>query len=185
MMLLAIDPSVISLGYAVFDADESSYIEYPQAPGFHTSSLVCFGTVKKKTGTFPLEERIGAIIGGLERELQKTPDVPALPFLGRRDVVIIEKPQLWGAYKSVASAQSGALLSLHILVGALFWHFNKRLFETHLIPVSTWKGQLPKEVTKKRMEAKYKVKFATDDESDAVGLGTYYIEEVLRKEQNK
>jgi len=132
--------------------------------------------VKRETRELPLEKRIEIIIAGLEKDLQ------GLPYVyPKRDVAVIEQPQLWGAYKSVASAQSGALLSLHILVGALFWYCNKNFFRTKLIPVSVWKGQLPKRVTKKRMETKYDVKFATDDESDACGLGDYYLTKIEGK----
>lgn len=90
--------------------------------------------------------------------------------------LIIEQPELWGAYKSVASAHSGSLLGLYLLTGALFgWAIGKNNIP-RLIPVSEWKGQLPKEIIAKRMIAKYHVTFATDHESDAVGLGDYFCQ---------
>jgi len=132
--------------------------------------LLDFGTVKCKTAHLPIETRINTTIMGLEDVVRD---------LDTESTVVIEKPQLWGAYKSVASMHSGDLLGLHLLVGALYWWAANR-FESHrvyLIPVSEWKGQLPKEVTQKRMEKKYGVKFLTDDESDACGLGDYYLTE--------
>jgi len=153
--LLSIDPSIRSLGFAVFINDE----------------LTASGTVKRKlVRGESLENRIQAIIEGLEEELRKK-KIPSI----RLDAVVIEKPQLWGAFKSVASMHSGSLLGLHILVGALFWWGIEKFFESYLIPVSEWKGQLPKTETRKRMEALYGKKFDTNDESDAVGLGTYFI----------
>jgi len=159
-MVLSIDPSVLSLGYACFEGGK----------------LITFGTVKKKNGKLPLEARIINIIEGLEEELT----LLNLP-ISKCEACVIEKPQLWGAFKSVASMHSGALLSLHILVGALFWWGQTRFFKAYLIPVSEWKGQLSKEITTKRMEQKYGVKFKTNDESDAVGLGSYYIEKRLNR----
>lgn len=130
--------------------------------------LLYYGTVKCKTAHLPSETRMNTTITGLEN---------AVCNLDKESTVVIEKPQLWGAYKSVASMHSGDLLGLHLLVGALYWWAVER-FESHrvyLIPVSEWKGQLPKKITQKRMEKRYGVKFSTDDEADACGLGTHYL----------
>ncbi len=164
-MLLAIDPSIMSLGWAVFIPCADAH-----------PHLVSFGTVKRETGGLPLEQRIDVIIEGLEEA------ITSLTFpISKCEAVIIEKPQLWGAFKSVASMHSGALLALHILVGALYWWGKTRFFKAHLVPVSEWKGQLSKEITQRRMEAKYSVKFKTDDESDAVGIGDHYITKGAKK----
>ncbi len=157
--VLAIDPSIMNLGWAILNTP-------PERP-----QLLDYGTVICETAKLPLETRMNTTIMGLEDAIRH--------HLDSIDIVVIEKPQLWGAYKSMASMASGALLCLHILTGALYW-WAANLFESHntfLVPVSEWKGQLPKEVTQKRMEKRYNVKFATDDESDACGLGTYAITE--------
>ncbi len=156
-MILAIDPSVRNLGWAVLGPPN----ENPQ--------LIEFGTVKCDTVGLPDETRMNTVIAGLEDAARE--------YLLELTHIVIEKPQLWGAYKSVASMHSGDLLGLHILTGALYWWASTivQSHNTFLIPVSTWKGQLPKTVTQKRMESRYGVKFATDDESDACGLGTHYL----------
>ncbi len=156
--ILAIDPSIESLGWAVLQ---------PTTPRILIcSQLAEFGTVKRDTRGQPATDRVNSIIEGLEK---------ATIHLDSAHIVVIEQPQLWGAYKSTASLHSGALLGLHILVGALYWWAHSRFERAHLIPVTEWKGQLPKKVTQQRMEQKYNVKFRTDDESDAVGLGDYFI----------
>lgn len=154
--VLAIDPSINSLGWAILE------------PPNDEPSLLDFGTVICHTVRLPVETRMNTTIAGLE---------DAVRDLDRESTVVIEKPELWGAYKSVASMHSGDLLGLYLLVGALYWWAANR-FESHkvfLIPVSTWKGQLPKTVTQKRMEKRYDVKFTTDDEADACGLGTHFL----------
>ncbi len=139
-------------------------------PSWYTTVIVPqlleFGTVKRETQGQTPEQRMDSVIEGLEYAPSE------LDHLG---IAVIEKPQLWGAYKSTASLHSGALLGLHILTGALYWWAQSHFERAYLIPVTEWKGQLPKRVTQQRMEQKYKVKFRTDDESDAVGLGDYFI----------
>jgi hypothetical protein len=166
-MILAIDPSIENLGWAMLKV-------LPIAKGQNEAELIDFDTVICHTGGLEIEERIEKMIHALENDLHTTSTVdPNILF--DEGTVVIEKPQLWGAFKSVASMHSGALLSLHILTGALFWWGQEHFLQTMLIPVSTWKGQLPKRVTQKRMETKYNVEFKTDDEADAVGIGTFYI----------
>lgn len=159
-MILAIDPSIANLGWAI--------LTYEPGTDAHPR-IECSGTVKRKTSNLSPEHRINSILEGLEDEI--------VNWFCRatNGTIVIEQPQLWGSYKSTASLHSGALLGLHILTGALYWWGTTHVKEVHLIPVTEWKGQLPKSVTRKRMEKKYDVKFETFDESDAVGLGDYFI----------
>ena len=154
MRLIAIDPSINTLGIATFDNE----------------TLLKFATIKSNLGKDSTdEERIRWMLWLIDSWLDD-------PFW---DVVVIERPQSWGAYKSMASEKSGALLQLHILVGALFLWAEKLNYMNkctcHLVPVSTWKGQLPKDVTQAKMEAKYGVKVKYDHESDAIGLGDWWL----------
>lgn len=139
--------------------------------------LAAFGTVKRATAHLTPEQRISSIIEGLGVAIDETGHKGAIVM------VVIEQPQLWGSYQSTASLHSGALLGLHILTGALYWWATTQFKEAWLIPVTEWKGQLPKSVTQKRMEAKYNVKFNTNDESDACGLANYYISTLERTKQ--
>lgn len=159
-MILAIDPSIMNLGWALLSPTASV-----------GPRLIAYGTVVRKTGELSPESRINSIIWGLNSAIGETGHERDI------DVVVIEQPQLWGSYKSAASLHQGALLGLFILTGALYWWANHNFPRAHLIPVTEWKGQLPKHVTQKRMEQKYGVKFATDDESDACGLGDYWLTE--------
>lgn len=176
-MLLSIDPSIANLGWAILTHDNVDLA--PLDTDAHPQ-LVTFGTVKCSTSHLNFEARIDTIIGGLEEA------IAAAGYRLSIKQVVIEKPQLWGAYKSTASLHAGDLLGLHLLTGALYWWANSHYAEAFLIPVTEWKGQLPKKVTQKRMEKKYGVKFQTDDESDAVGLGDYWLTEgQLKTERDK
>jgi len=152
-MILAIDPSILSLGYAIFEGEK----------------LLKSGTVVEESSKESLEDRICRMIEHLQDVFKE-----GIPIC-KLETCVIEKPQLWGAYKSVASMHSGSLLGLHVLVGALYWWGSAKFQNCHLIPVSEWKGQLPKRVTKARVEKLYGIICTTDDESDAVGLGSYFI----------
>lgn len=159
MKVFAIDPSINHLGLALM------------VPG----SLLAFETIEAPT-EFKQEE----LVSRLDWMINELDDAPY--GFTESLMIAIECPEPWGAYKSMASSRSGSLQMLTLLVGAIaYWALTIVSIENvKLVKVSTWKGQLPKSVTKKRMEKKYNCKFATDHESDACGLGDY----VLTKEQN-
>lgn len=158
MRVLALDPSINHLGWALMIPGRALMYETIDAP--------------TESKFQELVYRIDWIIGELD-------DLPGQQDF---DTVAIEKPEPWGAYKSMASSRSGSLQMLTLVVGALTQWALARVGADNvkLVKVSTWKGQLPKTVTKKRMEKKYNCKFATGHESDAVGLGDY----VLTKEKD-
>lgn len=157
--ILAIDPGLISLGYAIFGKDETE-----------PCKLISFGSVKKRPGVgtdTPIEIRIQVAIEDLATQLGQYSVMNSIEC-------VIEQPQPFGAYKSLASQQSGSLIKLYFLTGALFWWAQDHFALTLLVPVSTYKGQLPKVVTNKRMQEKYGREFKTTDEADAVYLGDWY-----------
>lgn len=163
--ILALDPSILHLGWAV--------IEEASTGQFH---LYNYGTIIAPTEyrNNSLVVRISFVLTILEALYTSQPTL---------DAIVIERPEPWGSYKSLASAQSGSLQTLTLLTGALVgWALAKHSsgLLVKLIKVSQWKGQLPKEVTKKRMEKRYSVKFKTSDEADATGLGTWYLENKRR-----
>lgn len=162
MKILAIDPSINSLGWAIFETNDLAR-NIPQ--------LLTYGTVTSSIlarSKLSLEERIFIIIDLLKDAILTTEY--------RVCRVVIEQPESWGAYKSMASAKSGSLLGLHITVGALLYWAKQSIDHGAFVKVSKWKGQVPKHVTKKRMERKYHVTFKTTDECDAVGIGDWYCD---------
>lgn len=167
--VVAIDPSINSLGLAFMYQKE-----YPDAPIklMHYMTLTAPDSEKKLTDS----QRITAGLFRVQEALKE--HLPSSWKLNSECYSVIERPQSWGSYKSVASTQSGSLLILHLVVGALFWEMNvHHVSRTFLVPVSVWKGQLKKIDTIRRMKRKYHVEFQSDDESDAVGLGDWFLTE--------
>jgi len=153
MRVFAIDPSVNHLGWVVMD------------PGVSCGMYGTINTEQMKDASYT--ERIAWMIDALN-------DV-ADDF--EFDVIAMEQPETWGAYKSMASSRSGSLQVLTLLVGALmYWAITKVGVENvKLVKVSQHKGQLPKRITQRRMEKKYNCKFNTDHEADACSVGDFVL----------
>ena len=155
MNLLAIDPGINRVGVAVASLE--------------TGELIFSGCIYGPENTERIEERIAGCTGQLS-------ELCAQFTISK---VLIEPPQPFGSYKSLASQQSTSLIKLYFSTGALFWCCRQQYPATYLIPVSEYKGQLPKEVTRKRVENYYCKTFGPHDEADAVYLA--YWGTVLRK----
>lgn len=83
--------------------------------------------------------------------------------------IFIEYPSLFQTNKGIVTATSGALVKLSWLVGVL----SSITIETELIPVQSWKGQLPKEVVKQRILHYLPNVKAKSHDWDAIGIGLY------------
>lgn len=153
MNVLAIDPSINHLGWVVMTSGK----------------VLLSGTINAPNDAkhWDWVKRLDWMVNQLDTLMQ----VPV-------ETVAIECPEPWGAYKSMASDRSGAMQILTLLTGALaHWAFSIVGSEqTRLIKVSQHKGQLPKRVTQKRMEEKYKYECQTDHEADAISVGDYVLE---------
>jgi len=166
--IFAIDPSVNSCGWALFENED----------------LLKSGTIRSLNDApeHAYDDRVEWMLLQLDQVLVDTQFFVSETETGNLyRSIVIEKPCQWGAYKSTASQHSGSLQVLTLLVGAMFGHFLGYLStQVVLIPVSTWKGQLTKDITQRRMELKYLRKFKTNDEADAVGIGDYYYKNIQK-----
>lgn len=165
MGILALDPSILHLGWAAM---------YNPISG-ESTVLYQYGTIiaPPELKDKPLIERAHSMlreVSSIRRAIDNGKEMSITK-------IIIEKPEPWGSYKSLASSRSGSLEMLTIFTGILAGWGLSHLGENGVvfIKVSQWKGQLPKHVTKKRMEKKYPVTFKTTDEADAAGLGDWYL----------
>lgn len=94
--------------------------------------------------------------------------------MGYADHIFIE----WPSFQTVAAQNTGSIIKLAYFIGKLTSRCE--ILENipyTLIPVSQWKGQLPKEVTQKRAEKFFKRKGFHSHAADAVALGAYLIKE--------
>lgn len=99
---------------------------------------------------------------------------------GWLDVVAIEYPGLWaGSAVSMASAASGDLMKLSVMVGVLLGSIYAEELCTGaaiLLPSpQDWKGQLPKEGVEMRVRRALGRSWSTTHMNDAVGIGLHIL----------
>lgn len=91
---------------------------------------------------------------------------------------VIEMPETWASPKGVRASTSGSMMMLGMAVGELRRWAICRGVRAHLVRVSTWKGQLSKELMFRRLRARgfHQVHDrAGYDEADAVSLLDWWI----------
>ena len=125
---------------------------------FKKNRLVNWGTIYAQGAT--LEDKIFDILDEVR-------------FLEYADKVFIE----WPSFQNTAAKNTGSIIKLACLIGAILGRYGNGV----LIPVSTWKGSLPKEVTQLRAEKFFKVQGFKSHAADAVALGQYIIQKGLYK----
>jgi hypothetical protein len=156
---VCVDPGVTGTGVAVFPTLETKYKSVRKP-------LRTFQLIPNKH--VPEEDWIGKLLW-VEKSLYYI-----LGYLSPQlETVYIEDPELWTSAKSQASASSGDLFKLSMLVGAMIpVVYSAGFCKPRLITVKEWKGQLPKEAVDKRI-AKALGKEYKAHVSDAVGMGLY------------
>jgi hypothetical protein len=88
--------------------------------------------------------------------------------------VYIEYPAYFESAGGQMVARKGDLLKLTFLVGCIFGHFYP--VPVVLVPVHTWKGQLPKEIVKRRIKqilGETKCKSLKSHDFDSTGIGLF------------
>lgn len=190
--LIAIDPSIVKLGYAVFERRGS----YPTKSlerklgilHWGPWGLATYGTIRGKKGfKRNWERRVSFMVAELVKKVQPGP----------MDTFVIEMPSIWGgdAGRGAASRNSSAIIKLVALVfsirqwvecmlsgrkpkGGRSRRSPSRVF---LVKVAKWKGQLPKEITQARVYRRFKVDISDGggidhNTIDAIGLGAWWID---------
>ena len=165
--ILAIDPSINSLGWAALAIDKGEVADVHYGTIKADDLLKAFEpwirVITMTTSCFALLDEL------VQRVLHEYPVY----------MTAIEEPQQWGALKSTASRAAGHLLTLCELCGALLWAFQD--YNSVAIPVWKHKGQLPKRITTARMEKLYGITFVTDDEADAVWIANWAFKQTAGK----
>jgi Holliday junction resolvasome RuvABC endonuclease subunit len=160
MIVLCIDPGTKTAGWALFFSQDNS------------TRLIKSGIFKScKEGTWI--DHIDEIIAAALSE-----------FLGHNvNKVIIEQPQVFMSGKGQAASNSEAVLKLMGFVFAirsLFIHiFKLQSSAITLVPVTTWKGQIPKNISADRIKRYWNVEPKDNNEADAIGIGDWYFRKHL------
>ena len=157
-MVIAIDPSIRYLGWTAMQ------------PG----KVITYGEVEN-----PTEGSLFARTDQMLLRLTSALFNADIEIWATSHICVFEMAQPWNSYKTRMSATRGDLQNLYFFTGALWhWASNGTMFSmTVPVEVSTWKGQLPKEVVRKRMCEKYEIDLPRNGYhiSDAIGIGDWYI----------
>ena len=154
---MAIDPGLGGTGYAVFNPN---------------GALTGVGTIRVGRHD-PLTYRIRSVSILLRMHLP----VSHVPLR-----VVIECPEfMGGTAKGSAASRGGALVKLAHVTGAIVGGFSMAC-EVDLVTPGEWKGQLPKEVMRERLERtmprrdKARMQKESEHAWDAYGLGRWFLE---------
>lgn len=169
-VFMSVDPGVGGTGVAVWELDK---IGDEVAP-IHTE-VIKPGRVHAHSTTERWMKKTQAVYGMFSLFLQEWNDVGA---------VYIEQPQFFGSAGGVAA--SADVVKLSMLIGTLIGAATAKGASPVLVPVNVWKGQLPKDVTQRRVirylkkctpAGNYYVTLtqgcAPDHLYDAIGIGCY------------
>jgi len=119
---ISVDPGVSGTGYAIWS---------------RTNRIIDFGIIAPPSTIKEFEARVMNI----ERRLRNVVRTYKV------EKSYIEFPAFYQGFGGQVTARSGALVKLAFTVGILYG----ALPECHLVPVSSWKGSLPKEIVIQRI----------------------------------
>jgi len=162
--ILSIDPGTRNVGWAIFGILKNNSVVFVDSGFVHVPS-------KEETWIPRIDEICIQILNVYWHHHIQTARV------------LIELPAVFvGSHKGRAASNSGAvgkiLACVFQLKGVLSREFPS--WEIDLIPVRTWKGNLPKERTEYRIQKYWGVKGKTNDESDAIGIADWHIRKILK-----
>lgn len=130
MRILAIDPGFRSLGWACCSSSSDIIVK----------GVICRKRVKKG---FKTDWRARWVV-----LVQRVENLAVRLAV---DEIVIEEPQLFvSSRKGSAASNSGAIMKLTALVYGIAGRMIDRM-AVNVIPVMTWKGNLPKHVTRLRV----------------------------------
>lgn len=81
----------------------------------------------------------------------------------------------WPSFQNLIAQNTGSIIKLAFLIGVIY----REIDYPYLIPVIRWKGNLPKEITKKRAEKYFGITGFKSHAADAVGIGMYCLKNSL------
>lgn len=141
---ITVDPGLGGTGYAIWDKNWE---------------LITNKVVHVASQT-PLEERLFIFGDVIKRQIVKY-DVKLL---------YIEYPSFFQSSKGIVTATGGGLVKLSTLIGVICGSSG---IKYELVPVTKWKGQLPKSAVKKRIQKILPNVQAGSHDWDAIGIGLY------------
>lgn len=166
--ILTVDPGTRNAGWSFFNILEDQ----------KQAVLSASGCVRVPAKTKDWIARIDTIVHEISMLIRKKDPSMKQPF-----ILIVELPMNFGSSKGMAASNSG---SVGKLMGCVFqlkgtvMNLFESCTEVKLVPVRTWKGNTPKSITQKRILKHWNAVGSTEDESDAIGIGDYWVRNVLK-----
>lgn len=158
MRILAIDPGLRNMGWAVLE----------------TANLLQYGLIKAQSAH--KDEP------WVKRALRASGEVGGLIDEWRPERLACEMPVELQSYKGRAALASGAVRKLAFLVGVIGGLARARGINFTIYEPMQWKGNVPKEITRKRVLRRYPDVPPDTDHNiiDAIGIGMHHIEKIRR-----
>jgi hypothetical protein len=173
LFVVAIDPSIRVTGYSVM------YSARKRKDGSRRFKLIRSGLIcpvlrpwykLASWGKWDVVyDRIDVVTKGA------TPRI--LPPSNGLVVAVVEQPVVMlGSRRGKAAANSGDLVCLAACAASVRQHARNCGAFTKMVPVQQWKGNLPKAITRRRMQREWAIPKDMDhNEVDAIGLGDWAI----------
>lgn len=164
---ITIDPSIKACGWAIWRYSHT--LRY----GYHTAS----GVIKSSPPPDELSDDPFAWVNRADRVIR------ALVHVARKHKAygaLIEHPQVFMSSHGQAASNAGSILKLCGFCHSLRTTLCINSINGRFVLVSKWKGNTPKRVTLHRILKRWQVSPADHNEADALGLGDWYLKNVLR-----
>ena len=149
MKIMCIDPATEDLGIAVFEDKPWKLVWSACLHGRGNDWL----------------ERMDYLVGCVAEEIVRH----------RPRLLVIEDMEVRLSAAGQGAVNSGSLGKLIGCVHSLRTTGVALGCRVHLVPVSRWKGQVPKEVTQRRVRTHWGWQGEDHNEADAVGIGDWYL----------
>ncbi len=177
--LFVVDPSLRACGWASFRFDakrnKAKYMHsgFVKSKGIEDGEDPVIDSLKGKRAKandwiYRLDETVDEVLSNVDQPMT--------------EVGLIELPSTYSGGRGDAASASGAIMKL---MGVVFSFREKMLYQygfekVILVPVHTWKGTVPKHVTKRRVLRSWPCQHISDhNEMDAVGIGDWYLRRYL------
>lgn len=157
--VLTIDPGLGGTGWATWEASSWEDLKKPVGHG----CVSVLNADLKKDWWWRMDWICDQMMGVLFQEKANT--------------FFIEQPMYMPSGKGLVAAERDDLVKLSILTGGIISRisYNRASTPWFPIPVTTWKGNLSKDLCQDRVERKLKMNLSgsTTHAADAIGLGLY------------
>jgi len=164
-VLISVDPSIKDFGWAVFLVDDKRKV-----CGYSDSGFIRFSS--KVSWEERIDESVDSI-GEATKGWGKGSGGSG-GLLGA-----IEHPEPYASARGEAAKNTGATLKLMAQAWSIRAAMRANGGRVTMTTPTGWKGQTNKDHTARRMLRAWGLNFDNHNECDAVGIGTWYIREIL------